>query len=124
MGRACKNWWLVYLFSSVIGDKHSTWATLFCNNSQKDVDTPLLNVAIAQLLDKSCLINKPEISQSAMALFRSTSKKPYFNFPYLVQSARPKSTYNKAIAKCSHYKKPFHEAIDCGILHLELAKPG
>lgn len=84
----------------------------------------MLNVVTAQLLDESRLISKPGTSQSDMALFGSTSKKRRFNSSLPAQSARPKSTYNKAIAKCSHCKKPFHEAIDCWILHPELARPG
>lgn len=32
--------------------------------------------------------------------------------------------YNKATAKCTHYKKSFYEAVNCWLLHLELAKVG
>ena len=124
MGRVCENWWLVYLLFSGLGDEHSTWATSFRNASHKEPDPPFLNIVTAQLLDESRLISKPGTSQSGMALFGSTSKKRRFNSSLPAQSARPKSTYNKATAKCSHCKKPFHEAINCWILHPELAKPG
>ncbi len=124
MGRACENWWLVYLFFSRLGDKHSTWATSFRNASRKELDSPLINVVTVQLLDESRLIGKPGTSQSGMALFGSTSKKRRFNSSLPAQSARSKSTYNKAIEKCSHCKKSFHEAIDRWILHLELARSG
>lgn len=86
MGRACENWWLVYLLFSRPGDEHSTWATSFRNASRKEPDPPLLNVVTAQLLDESRLISKPGTSQSGMALFGSTSKKRRFNSTLSAQS--------------------------------------
>ena len=108
MGRACKNWWLVYLLFSRLGDKHSTWATSFRNSSCKEPYPPHLNVVTAQLLDGSGLMSKPGTSQSGITLFGLTSKKRCFNSSLLAQSARPKSIYNKATAKCSYCKKPFN----------------
>ena len=51
MGRVCKNWWLVYLLFSGLGDEHLTWATSFHNASCQEPDPPFLNVVTAQLLD-------------------------------------------------------------------------
>ena len=83
------------------------------------MDPPLFSVVTAQLLDESRLINKPEHADSSMALFGTTSKKRKFN----PSGNRAKTSYNKATAKCTHCKS-FHEAVDCWILHPELARPG
>lgn len=93
--RIYKNWWLVYLLFSGFGNEHSTWATLFCNASQKEADPPLLNIVTLQLLDKSRLITKPRNTQSNIALFGLVSKKRRFNSYFPTQSNQIKSTYSK-----------------------------
>lgn len=122
MGRVCPNWILVYLLISGLGDKHHSWATFFCSVSQKELDSPLLDIVTSQLLNESRLTNKSGASDSGMALFSSISKKRKLH-PISSTSMRGKSTYNKITAKCTPCKKCYHEAIDCWILHLDLTRP-
>lgn len=103
IGRVCENLWSVYLLFSGLEDEHASWATVFRNASRKEVDQLSFNVVT---LDKFCLINKPEYSESNMALFKTNSQKRRFNSTFTAQSNRAKSTSNEANAQCTYCKKP------------------
>lgn len=100
MGQIGPNWVLLCLSISGLRDEHSNWATSFRNASRKEPDAPPFHLVTSQLPDKSQLINKPGASESGMALFGTTYKKRNFN-PTSFTSSRGKSTYKKAIAKCT-----------------------